>query len=88
MVTNICLAIVLACITFLLFYRRIRVHTWARAWSCLTLLGIVGVIFNPHLSQMKIFNVGLMDLPFVLIWLGLAGQYLYITVLAYRRGYI
>lgn len=74
----LCMAIVFGCLFFLLLYRQIQVNTWARAWSCFTLLGIVGIYFDPRFSH----------LSNTFIWLGMAGLHIYITVKAYRRGYI
>lgn len=75
---NLCLVVIFLCIAFLLLYRKIVVNTWARACSCFTLLGIVGVFFDPRFSEIS--NT--------FIWLGLAGLHIYITVKSYRRGYI
>lgn len=74
----LCMAIVFGCLFFLLLYRKIIVHTWARAWSCFVLLGIVGIYFDPKFSL----------LANTFIWVGMAGLHIYLTVLAYRRGYI
>lgn len=73
-----CLVVVLVCVGFLLLYRKIQVNTAARAWSCFTLLGIIGLLFAPKFNEVA--NI------FFLI--GLAGQHIYITVKAYKRGYI
>lgn len=78
LIANLCMMIIFLCVGFLLLYRKIIVNTWARAWSCFTLLGVVGIYFDPRFSE--IANA--------FIWIGIAGQHIYITVKAYRRGYI
>jgi len=97
---KISMFVIFSCIFFLLVYRRIQVNTWARAWSCFTLLGIVGIAFDPKytnianlLGQLDSDIPAYMgwlagDVPNILFWVGLAGMLIYITVKAYRRGYI
>lgn len=85
---DVCLGITFVCVFFLLLNRHIRVNTAARAWSCFTLLGVVGVYCNPSVGDfVKIMIFG-SSLPYALVWIGVTGFYVYITVKAHRRGYI
>lgn len=83
-----CLLITSLCVSFLVLYRRIIVNTWARAWSCFTLLGAVAIYLNPKYGDFEKILVFGSSLPWALIWIGVTGFYVYITVKAYKRGYI
>lgn len=97
---TISMIIVFFCIAFLLVYRRIRVNNLARAWSCLTLLGIFAAWADPQYTNLTRaiakWHGGIPpylqwldgQTPNMLIWMGVAGFFLYITVKAYKRGYI
>lgn len=97
---TISMAVVFFCIFFLLVYRRIRVNNFARAWSCLTLLGIIAASADPkytHLTRAIEKLHGSIppylewldaQTPNIMIWMGVAGFFSYITYKAYKRGYI
>lgn len=97
---TISMIIVFFCIAFLLVYRRIRVNNLARLWSCLTLLGIFAAWADPQYTNLtraiEKLHGGIppylqwldSQTPNILIWMGIAGFFLYITYKAYKRGYI